>query len=362
MRIVVLMVFLVLASGVVHAVQVDGLYKTFEHVQTQGATERKAAIRQAINRVAQKVTGRADVLHHGRLQNALSNVDAYVEQFQYSKLDEGIATGYRLEVTFQKAALDRVLQQFDMPIWGSNRPAVVVWLAVESGSKRYLVGEGTSKTAALIQKVAKQTGLPVILPLLDLEDQRALEFNDVWGMFSERIVQASTRYGAKHVLFGRLLKEQGNGWKIRWSFINDQSQFDGESRQQLLTAALRESLSASADVLAGIYAPRGNTFASDVMLDVVGISNLKDFSHISKYLASLDAVSQVNWSQVRPNKASFVLKLTADVQGLKEQIALSTVLEAAPSPEPRLPIGGSVQTTVAQPLIEPRLTLYYRAR
>lgn len=365
MRIVVLMVMLMLMSSVAFAVQVDGLYKTVELVQTQAAKERKAAIRQAINRVAQKVTGRADVLDHSGLQAALTNVDAYVEQYQYSKIEKEGATGYLLDITFQKEAVDRVLQQFDMPIWGSNRPAIVVWLAVESNNKRYLVGEGTSKTAALIQKVAKQTGLPIILPLLDLQDQRALEFNDVWGLFSDRVVQASTRYGVKHVLVGRLLKEQGNGWTIRWSFIDDKSQFDGESHQSRLSDAFADSLGASADVLAGIYAPRTNAFASDVILEVMGVSNLEHFSKISQYLSSLNGVSQVNWAQVSPNKASFILKLTGDVEGLKEQIGLSAILEEASIQMPVLlppQTGVGLQATGAQPLMNPHQILYYRAR
>ncbi len=337
MRNVGFFVVLMLVSTLSFAVQVDGLYKAIVPVATQSANERKAATRKAINSVAQKVSGRREVLNNAALQQTLSNVDAFVEQFQYIQ-PETEKSSLQVEITFQKAAIDRALQQFDIPVWGANRPAIAVWLAVDNGNKRYLIGEGATKTAALLQKVAFQSGLPIVLPLLDLEDQQAVQFNDVWGLFSERIVQASARYGAKQVLFGRLLKEQGSVWKLRWVLVNTNGKFEGESRQTYLSEAFRESLSSSSEMLAEIYAPRGNMHVSELTLMVDGITNLAEFSRVSQYLSSLDVVSKVSWQRVDANKASFVIGLTGDVQGLKEQIALNNVLAETHPIAPIMPV------------------------
>ena len=336
MRIIGFFVVLMLVSTLSYAVEVDGLYKAVVPVATQSANERKAAIKKAINSVAHKVSGRRDVSNNAALQQTLSNVDAFVEQFQYIK-PKNKKRPVRLEITFQKAAIDRALQRFDIPVWGANRPAIAVWLAVDNGNKRYLIGEGTKKTAELLKKVAFQAGLPIVLPLLDLQDQQALQFNDVWGLFSERIVQASTRYGAQQVLFGRLLKEQGNGWKLRWVLVNTNGKFEGETRQNYLSEAFRESLNSSAELLADIYAPRGSAHVSEVTLMVDGITDLAEFSRVSQYLSSLDAVRKVSWQRVDANKASFVIGLAGDVLGLKEQIALNNVLEETYSVTPMVP-------------------------
>ena len=365
MRFFGVIIILGLLSNHAFAVQVKGLYAAIEPVQTQAVKERRAAVRKAINRVVQKVTGRVEVLNNAALQSALSNVDSYIEQFQYLKAD-GDAEGFKLRVKFQKAAIDGTLQQYGFPIWGANRPAIMVWLAVESGSKRYLVGEATSKTAALLQKVANQSGVPIILPLLDLQDQRALDFNDVWGLFSERIVQASARYGAQQVLFARLLKEQGNSWKISWSFVGNKGRFEGESRQIRLSDALAASLNASAEQLANNYAPRGNSIESHVVLHVSGIKGLADFSRVSRYLAALDVVTKVSWQHVNATEASFVINMSGGVNGLKELIMLNRVLENVNDIQRILPVPvaeNNLQAENAQfPLTAPQQTLYYRVR
>ena len=140
------------------------------------------------------------------------------------------------------------------------------------------------------------------------------------------------------MLFGRLLKEQGSVWKLRWVLVNTNGKFEGESRQTYLSEAFRESLSSSSEMLAEIYAPRGNMHVSELTLMVDGITNLAEFSRVSQYLSSLDVVSKVSWQRVDANKASFVIGLTGDVQGLKEQIALNNVLAETHPIAPIMPV------------------------
>jgi hypothetical protein len=353
MRIFGFFIVLMLVPALSHGVQVDGLYKAIEPVATQSAAERKAAITRAISGVAHKVSGRRGVLNNAALQHTFQYIQPKTKK-----------EPLQVEITFQKAAIDRALQQFDIPVWGANRPAIAVWLAVDNGNKRYLIGEGATKTAALLQAVAFQSGLPIVLPLLDLQDQQAVQFNDVWGLFSERIVQASQRYGAKQVLFGRLLKEQGGGWKLRWALVNADGKFEGETRQTFLSEAFRESLNSSSELLADIYAPRGNAHVSEVTLMVEGIANLGEFSRISQYLSSLDVVRKVSWQRVNAGKASFVLDMAGDAQGLKEQIALNNVLEETYRAGPVIPIQRGGEQILNQQVMPyaPRQILSFRVR
>ena len=50
-------------------------------------------------------------------------------------------------------------------------------------------------------------GLPVSLPLMDLDDNMAVTATDVWGRFADPVLKASQRYGAEMVVLGKLSPE-----------------------------------------------------------------------------------------------------------------------------------------------------------
>lgn len=58
-------------------------------------------------------------------------------------------------------------------------------------------------------------GLPVSIPLMDLDDNMAVNATDVWGRFADPILKASQRYGAEMVVLGKLTPE-GDKWSIDW--------------------------------------------------------------------------------------------------------------------------------------------------
>ena len=191
------MVFLL--SMPLYAVQVDGLYTAKVVVKDQSSSARKLAIKRALQQVVHKVSGRRDT-NKAALFESLANAGSYVEQFQYKKRDGG--QSFWLIVRFQKAGIDQTLQQFGVPVWGANRPSVLLWLAIDEGGRRSIAGaESDSGLAAILTQEVRNMGLHVTLPLLDLADQRDIGFNDVWGGFSEQIQQASRRYGHSQVMF-----------------------------------------------------------------------------------------------------------------------------------------------------------------
>src|SRR5690606_41001353 len=113
---------------------------------------------------------------------------------------------------FDGVSLSRALRQAGLPDWGTERPDVLVWLAVDDGGDRYLVSEsGGQHIAPLVRQAARRRGLPVTLPLLDVEDQRALLFSDVWGGFFGRVETASQRYQPQVILTGKLQRTGAAG-------------------------------------------------------------------------------------------------------------------------------------------------------
>ncbi len=348
---------LLLLSLPLYAVQLEGLYTASVAVEDQTQSTRSAAIGLALNKVVQKVSGRRSALSNVALQAALSNVGSYVEQFQYKQRDD--EPGYWLIIRFQKAALDRTLQQFDVPVWGGNRPDILLWLAVDDAEQRYIAStELDGEVAELVKQQALEAGLAVTLPLLDLADQRALSFNDVWAGFPDQLRRASQRYSVKQVMFGRLLKSKGT-WRLNWTLMSEEGQKVGLEQSNDVAMILQQTFAQVSESLADIYAPYGVTMLDrQLRMDVSGVKDLTQFVQVTSYLSSLDMVKKLAWNQLNDNKVTLELTISGDVTVLKDIIALNEVLIPEFFPRGVTPVQLDMYVNPSQP---PEPTLYYRA-
>ena len=348
---------LFLLSVPLYAVQLESLYTAEVAVTDQSQSVRNMAIKKALHTVVRKVSGRRSALSNVPLLSALSNVGSYVEQFQYKKRDQN--KGYWLIVRFQKAALDKTLQQFEVPVWGANRPDVLLWLAVDNGKNRYIANtELNDELVALIRQESLGAGLVVTLPLLDLADQRALSFNDVWAGFSDQIQRASKRYSAKQVMFARLLKAQGV-WRFNWTLMNEGQQNDGVEKSADKQVVFQQVFTQVAENLADIYAPIGVVrFVNQLKMEVVGVNDLPQFVRVTSYLSSLDMVKKLSWEQLIDNKVILELVITGDEAVLRDTIALNDVISPSMAPRNIEPVPLDIVGVPTQPLVQ---TFYYRA-
>ena len=349
-------ILLLLLSVPAYAVQLEGLYTAQVAVDDQSQSVRNQAIKKALHTVVRKVSGRRSTLNNSPLLEALSNVGSYVEQFQYKKRDQD--NGYWLIVRFQKAALDRTLQQFDVPVWGANRPDVLLWLAVDDGNDRYILNSSTGKELAdALKQESLDAGLAVTLPLLDLADQRAVSFNDIRAGFSEQIALASQRYSTNQVIFARLLKTNGI-WQLNWTWLSEGRQYDGVEKSSGVSTVFQPVFIEMTEKLADIYAPMGIvSLEKKLTIELIGVDDLLAFTRATGYLSSLDMVKKLNWEQLQGNKVVLNLVITGDESVLIQTIALNDVLSPGSSQRIVAPVSADINSLPAQPLEK---VLYYR--
>ncbi|MDX2426578.1 MAG: DUF2066 domain-containing protein [Cycloclasticus sp.] len=351
-----LSIILFVVSGPSLAVQINDLYSATVAVDDQSLPARNTAINVAFKKVLRKVSGRASVLANTSISTALLNVGSYVDQFQYKKTADD-QPSYWLTVSFQKAALDKFMQQHEIPVWGSNRPDILVWLAVDADNSRYVLDADSTDLVALLKTTAAETGLAVTVPLLDLKDQSTLGFDDVWRGQSDKIWLASQRYDAKQVLFGRLQKETANTWRLNWNLINAQGSYSEPSQPASLENVLQLSLVSVSERLANIYAPRGVIIKNQLIVEINGVKDLAQFVRVTEYLSSLDKVDQLEWLQVAGSKIVLELDVSGDVDVLKSIIALNTVLLPDAPPAQTINAADAINEAPRQSLAQ---TFYYK--
>lgn len=324
----------------VNADIVRHLYEVEVPVEGQGREERDYVVRQALKEILVRISGRNGASVLAEDESFVPRPTLFVQQFRYRKFkpDEIIPANpidgakpytQKLWLRFTEKAVSKLLREQGFPVWGKTRPVTLVWLVVDDQKQRVLVGNGTPHISRThIEQEARKKGLPFRLPLLDLADQSRLQVTDVWGNFEDTILAASSRYQAEAVLVGRIYLSFAKTWNTRWSLYSAGQRYDWEvSNSETLRAAVNEGLSKTGEVLSERFAQVDTLIESgEVLLQVKNIPDLKTYNKVTKYLKSLNIVSQVQTHQVNTDDVIFSLSSRSGRLGIAQAIALGHVL------------------------------------
>lgn len=322
-----------LAARPLPAARLTTLFAAETEVNARDAGERQAALQTALSEVLLRLVGDATLLQEPAVQELLAKPQTYVELFRYRELEPaeaGAPKSLRLRVRFDGVALARALRERGLPYWGPERPDVLVWLAIDDRGERYLLSEQSQQPAGeWLGRAAERRGLPLLLPLLDLDDRRQIQFADVWGGFLGPVEQASRRYRPQVVLVGRLhhAAEQAP-WRARWTLIQSDAQESWEAQPESLEQAIDAGVDGAARLLARRYALQsGDSGGDSRRLSVSGVASLAAYARVQRYLASLSVVDRVEVMQVQGEEVTFDVRLNGEERQFLQLIALGRVLE-----------------------------------
>ncbi|PCJ16178.1 MAG: hypothetical protein COB04_11555 [Gammaproteobacteria bacterium] len=322
-------------SAPVAAVEVKGLYDAQVLVGSQQRVERRAASQDALAEIIVRVTGQSVALQNPQIQAMLLEPEQFVNSFSYhssSQVDydeeNNPIARLQLMLSFDGAAIKGRLKQQQMPIWGENRPQVLVWWATEQQGQRSLVNfERSPVIANQILENGARRGLPLDFPLLDIQDVVTVEVRDVWGFFKEPILEASQRYGAEAVLMGRNWQLSENQWRGTWILQVGSEEFWYEGDGSDASVIYSQAMDFVADVLGRLYAIRGGEEnASKLRMVVTGVNQLEDYAALQRYLDTLSAVRAHSLNTVVGKTLTYDLELDTDVVQLKQLIRLDRKL------------------------------------
>jgi hypothetical protein len=336
---------LLILSGVALGEDVPDLYVAETPVLGQGSEARASGIRETFAKVLVKVSGDPSLPGKSGLSKALKQANNYVQQYAYRPLgqvpqtdtDNEAVPDRLLRVKFDESAINRLLQSHGVPVWSSARPATLIWLGIEIDGQRSLFQpELNLALREALAQVADSRGLPLLFPLMDLEDRANLQVSDVWGGFAETISQASERYQPDVILVGRLRNRSGDAWEADWILYQPDTknnwQSRNESRQGVAVAGLHQAV----DNLAARFAPQNvGRGKSKLRVRVSGLNHLADYLLVKDYLGSLQAIQSLELFSASPNEVSFLVSVQGGRETLERGIMLGRVLESVP-PQERL--------------------------
>ncbi|MGR8929538.1 MAG: DUF2066 domain-containing protein [Gammaproteobacteria bacterium] len=211
------------------AVEVKGLYEIELVANSQSASDRQQAIKQSLYGVLNRVLVAEDISTIPAVQEMLNGAQFYVKQFQYSLIsaDQSSDSDARLiRVEFDEDQILEVMRNANVGIWSEIRPETLAWLVIdEEGNRRFYNPDTMPDFENALSLASKVKGIPVIFPLLDLEEQQRISVSEVLSADSRNLLAVSARYDVPAVMAGRVFRQDGC-WQSEWAFY-----FDGKIKQ-----------------------------------------------------------------------------------------------------------------------------------
>ena len=334
----------------------DRLYRVDQQVADQREDTRRVAAKEALLTVVSRLTGLASIPRSDIVNSALNSPDRYYSKFDYVRSQSRDRSSQVLSIrfTFQAKSVLALIRQAGLPIWWTKRPQTVVWVVVDEPGQRRILG--ADDRSLLVQGLLTQAvlrGLPVALPLMDLDDSILVSVSDVWGKFTDALNVASERYGAAQYLIGRFSVQEILGERLysgEWQLMqvrrgenssnvpnsNTPSAFVAAGvrglQAQKIEGVARSGVDMAATSLAEEYAIFGRN-PRNHEISVSGLDSLQSYSKLVAYLQEFEFVERVDVLALQGNVISLQIFSSATLDRLLSLLAMEGRLTNATAAE-----------------------------
>ena len=363
----------------VQAAVVPWLYDVEVPVASQA--ERQRAARTGLRELLVRITGMAELPTSPEVLAALREPEKYYGRFEFSTrpqprghsvasgdVDADAAEQMVVALHYEPGTVLALLRRAALPVWGADRPTVLAWVVVEENKARRIVSAGsTDGLFEAVRSRARQRGLAVSLPTMDLADH-AVAPTTVWGGFWEAIESASARYNPDLIVVGRVAQRADGSWVSDWearspgrtvdphggdlSLVgrsaspqreNSRSEFSGRPRSGRVwhdrAAAAPQAVAAGVDAVADALADR---FAVGGRLDAItvtihGASTIAAYASVLDYLRSREYIEHMEVKAVARDVLTLQLHSRSSVAQLEELLSMGGPLAAVPESDGRQP-------------------------
>ena len=325
-------ILLLCYSGNSLSIEVQGLFEAEVITKSRSLEDRNNAIREALIIVLKKILVGENIQENPTVQIALDDAARYTTKFQYSLIPSGTgdkSSARVMRVKFDEYALMRLMRSSSLGIWSAIRDETLVWLVIDDeGGKRQIYNEEQMpEIANALSKAVKRKGLPILIPLMDLEERQQISVNDILGAYSERLFEVSDRYGTASMLIGRVNKNK-KCWASEWAFYFDNNVKQWTKQCSSLDESILSGIQGAYDKLSRYFAVKPEAVElGTIILKVSGIKGMTDMSKVTDYLTSLPIIESVNWLKVESGVNYYRIKTSSSRRAFESTVGLGRVLD-----------------------------------
>ena len=335
-----------LVSLASHAETVKGLYQVREPVTSQAPEERDQATQRALDTLVLRLTGDPKAAQSPGLAALRKDPQQIISQFGFDAGPPEV-----LKVDFDPASTEQALRRAGLSLWSANRPSILGWWLNDATEGSSLVGDGQASATSL-RRAAQHRGLPLRLPLADLNEQIVATAPNLEGTDPAPLRGASARYNADALLAVHA-REEGGQWQAKWRlWLGDQK--EAGSVQGADQAAVADAVMlAVSERLAPRFVVKPGA-SSEQLLEVQGM-NLERYAALGRLLEPFGArLQSVDGDRI-------LYRVKGSAEQLKAQLSLARLPEvpAGEAPAPATPAqpaaDGSVPAVAPTPKPTPQL-------
>lgn len=267
----------------------DAMFVAETAVDDEGSETRNRALSALLADVLVRVSGDAAIVSRPAAREVVAAAPSLVQRYRYLAVDAGDGTQRLLRAWFDADAVQRRMRESGLPVW-TRRPRVLLWLAGERDGRRELLNLELlpeARDAVLLR--SRELGMPLQLPLMDLEDQARLTPADLWAGYRQGIALASARYPHDVVLGGRVREHRDGKVSVDWTLLESETSSDFATRADGLPAGLADGVAQAQRQLASRYAPVAASVPADgTRVLVRGVDDLAAYARVLTAMSGLD--------------------------------------------------------------------------
>lgn len=346
MKLVKLFIPLAMLLGVllipVHAVTVDDLFTVQLPVADQTTSLRLESFSEAFKQVIVKVSGSDDALRSPAFERPIKNSARYVKQFSYvtrklpdDEEDELEAGNLFLSIDFDEQLIKGLLREQNFPVWGRERPSSLLVISYDVNENIKLVSDDTTpELVEALDSAAAKHAVPVLFPLMDLEDIALVSIGDIASREYGNIRTMAKRYTPNALLVGQIVGRSGEGWQGGWEVRFVDQIFKWTYKASSKQAVIDQVIQHLAKILALEYALEDHRrVEQSLLLSVSELEGIDKLIHVQQYLESLNVVDSVQIAMISKDVVTYRLKLRNDPEDLQRLIEFGEVLEQEDFPQ-----------------------------
>ena len=306
-----------LASQVSQAETVNGLYQVREPVNGQSPQERDAG-----DPAGARYPGLApDRRPQGAAESGVGG-DSQGPAANHQPVRLRGRPAGSVESRFRPGTTEQALRRAGLAMWGANRPSILGWWLNDYTEGASLVGDGQAGATPL-RRAAQHRGLPLRLPLADLNEQIVATAPNLESADPSALRSASQRYNADALLAVHA-REEGGQWQAKWQlWLGDQK--EAGSAQGADQAALADAVMLAVNQrLAPRFVAKPGASAAQ-LLEVQGM-NLERYATLGRLLEPFGGRPQsVDGDRI-------LYRVNGSTDQLRAQLSLARLQEVAAVP------------------------------
>ncbi len=303
-------------------------------VPSQSQSDWQQTVPKAFAQLLGNLTSNLNIANSPKVKKQLSQAQNFVQSYSYITQPgpNGTAT-LLLHIQFDPQGVKQLLDQMGVQYQPTTHTQTLVLLATQNGSQRQLVGEtGSTALQTSLQNLAKQRNIPLVWPILDLQDLQNINVNQVWSLNAPSATKIAARYGANNILEGWILPAANGSWQSSWLLVANGKTitwtFTGKSSDEIFSLLLNQLASVTTNPNKSAASNSGNqTF----ILRISNVNGLNDYEAVVKYLRSLAPVTSVDVASVESSDLIVNVTVAGDIDSLNNALSGSNALQAMPS-------------------------------